>query len=163
MPLAKRTDLTIHIATEIYLGASSPSVLNHFILYLTCCLGRCLTSKSYSWKYLLLPNQQKWVRSQLKLSSCRPKFYILVLLLSKGNVIIYPLTRPIVGVRAWRLPRRSFSIWDNREQHRIIPVVLDPVHSRMLSRYIFCGLPHFLPPLTVPCSISLASVLCLVV
>ena len=38
-----------------------------------------------------------------------------------------------------------------------------PGHSRMLSMDICCGLPRFLPPLTVPCSISLASVLCLVV
>ena len=28
-----------------------------------------------------------------------------------------------------------------------------PVHSRMLSRFIFCGLPRFLPPVTMPCSI----------
>ena len=38
-----------------------------------------------------------------------------------------------------------------------------PVHSLMLSRYICRGLPRFLPPLTVPCSISLASMLRLVV
>ena len=37
-----------------------------------------------------------------------------------------------------------------------------PVHSRMLSMYSFCSLPRFLPPLAVPCSISLASALCLV-
>ena len=39
---------------------------------------------------------------------------------------IHPLTGPIVGVRAWRLPQRSFSIWDGCEQHCIIPVAPDP-------------------------------------
>ena len=77
------------------------------------------------------------------------------------------VNRPAVGkvCRAlsndWRLPHRSFSIWDSCEQHRIIP--LAPDRPRMLSVNICCGLPRFPPPLTVPCNISLANVLCLVV
>ena len=39
---------------------------------------------------------------------------------------IHPLTGPIVGMRAWGLPQRSFSIWEGYEQHSIIPVALDP-------------------------------------
>ena len=40
--------------------------------------------------------------------------------------VTHPLTGPIVGVHAWRLPQRSFSNWDGCGQHRIIPVAPDP-------------------------------------
>ena len=52
-----------------------------------------------------------------------------------------------------------FSIWDGCGQHCIIPVAPD----RPLSNVFEYLWPRFLPPSTVPCSISLASVLCLVV
>ena len=76
---------------------------------------------------------------------------------------IHPLTGPIVQVRAWRLPQRSFSIWDSCEQHRIIPMALDPTTLECCPCTFFCGLPRFLPSLAAPCSTSFASVLCLVV